>query len=114
MREEEREIRKDQGERRKELRRLTVRFFVAVAFYRFTGAGFDGSDQNSGTEFYWASTFNKMAHFSFLWVTSQIALSTVVLARFLWMRSLREVCDKELVLGFIFLMISFSFMVYLR
>ncbi|KAG7597890.1 hypothetical protein ISN44_As06g021980 [Arabidopsis suecica] len=115
----------EQRERREELRRLTVRFVVAVALDLFTGvykraAGFDGSDPNSGTEtrenehraFFWAAIFNKAAHFACMWVIAQILFSVEVLAR--RMRSLREDCDMKLLLGFICVTISLCLMAYLR
>ncbi|AAF16538.1 T26F17.18 [Arabidopsis thaliana] len=115
----------EQRERREELRRMAVRFVVAVALDLFTGvykraAGFEGSDPNSGTEttenehraFFWASGFNKAAHFSFMLVIFQILASVVVLAR--RMRSFREDCDMKLLLGLICVTISLSLMAYLR
>lgn len=110
---------------RQELRRLTARFFVAVSLDLFTGvckraAGLDRSDTKPGTEtmknghvaLSWASEFNLLAHLCFLLVISQITTAPVVVVE--RMRKLRLECDVQLVMGLICVIISFSFLAYLR
>ncbi|EOA39330.1 hypothetical protein CARUB_v10012374mg [Capsella rubella] len=116
------EIRRDeeQRERLEEIRRLNVRFLVAVALYLFTGvrkraAGFIGSDPNSedSVAFFWASKFNRAAEFSSLMVISTLITSTVAFEGPRRMRNLLVNCDIQLVLSFICLLISFAFSAYL-
>ncbi|XP_019097939.1 PREDICTED: uncharacterized protein LOC109131412 [Camelina sativa] len=89
--------------RREEIRRLTVRLFVAVALVLINGvckraAGFDeSSDPNKGTEnrdaaFYWASKLNRIAHNSFILEISYIFISLpwLELAPWIPMRSQRQ------------------------
>lgn len=107
------------GEVREELvRRLSDRFFAAVLVDIFTRccrrkAGLDDKDQakTGHVAFYWAAEFNLLAHLCFVAVMVEILLVPVVVAR---MRRIQPESDAKLVLGFIFLSISFSFLAYLR
>ncbi|XP_010498655.1 PREDICTED: uncharacterized protein LOC104776316 [Camelina sativa] len=88
----------EQRERREELGRLTVRFFVAVSLNLSAGVckrvtGLDGSGTENGDHvaLYWAKKFNRMAEISCMIVIIQIVFATVVMAR--RMRSLRRDCD---------------------
>ncbi|XP_010459919.1 PREDICTED: uncharacterized protein LOC104740891 [Camelina sativa] len=106
-------------ERREELRRLSVRFFVAVSLNLSAGVckrvtGLDGSGTENGDHvaLYWAKKFSRMAEISCMIVIIQIVFVTVVMAR--RMRSLRRDCDVQLVVGFICLLVSLCFSAYLR
>ncbi|XP_006416247.2 uncharacterized protein LOC18992748 [Eutrema salsugineum] len=106
---------------RQELRRLNVRLVVAISLAVFTGcyrsqAGLTNLSEtmtnNTGhVAFYWASKFSKFARLCSLMVVFELLFVPVVVLR---MRSLRRESDRFLVLASICVLISLSFLAYLR
>lgn len=114
-------------EKREELRRLSAMLIVAVLLTLFTeycklqcGLDLSGTKKTETIHvaLYWASKLNKLSRLCFLMVILDIwtvildfALVPVVVER---IRRRREESDVMLAFGSIFLLISLSFLAYLR